>query len=49
MELMNFDQVKQLVEDDIGYLGEAYNIFKKCKNITDIQNLPEFQGKEVDR
>lgn len=44
---IGFDEVKAMVMNDQGHLGEARDIFKDLNSVEDLINLPEFKGKEL--
>jgi 8-oxo-dGTP pyrophosphatase MutT (NUDIX family) len=46
---LSFDDVKALVMQGKGYLGESVDIFEKAGGLDGLLALPEFQGQEVDR
>jgi 8-oxo-dGTP pyrophosphatase MutT (NUDIX family) len=46
---LSFDDVKALVMQGKGYLGESVDIFEKAGSLDGLLNLPGFQGQEVDR
>lgn len=46
---LDFDEVKRLVLQQQGYLGESVDIFGSLNSVEDLLGLPEFEGLEVDR
>ena len=46
---LSFDEVKQKVFAREGYLGEDIDIFEKVLSIDELLQLPELEGKMVDR
>ncbi|MBI2009153.1 NUDIX hydrolase [Candidatus Saccharibacteria bacterium] len=44
-----FDDAKNFVITKSGYLGESMDVFEKADSLEGLINLPEFQGKEVNR
>lgn len=48
-ELKSFDEIKQLVKAEAGFLGESRFIVEQLEAAEDLTRLPEFQGKSVDR
>ncbi len=46
---VEFNELEDLVEKRVGYLGESNDIFQKARSIDDLLALPEFAGQEVDR
>jgi ADP-ribose pyrophosphatase YjhB (NUDIX family) len=46
---LDFSTVKSLVMQKVGYLGESSTIFESVASLTDLLNLPEFEGQTVDR
>lgn len=49
VQLLDFDEVKALVAQRKGYLGESNDIFEAARNLDGLLALPEFEGLEVDR
>jgi ADP-ribose pyrophosphatase len=49
VQQLSFDDVKALVMQGKGYLGESVDIFEKAGGLDGLLNLPGFQGQEVDR
>ena len=49
VEALTFEDVKKLVLDKAGYLGESLDIFEKVSNIEELLKLPRFKGVEIDR
>lgn len=49
VELMRFDEVKELALNKAGYLGEAQAILDTAGSIDGFEQLPEFEGHLVDR
>jgi len=49
LEVVSFDQLKQLVTSRTGYLGEVLPLFESLESLADLQAFPEYQGQEVDR
>jgi hypothetical protein len=43
-----FDEVKKLVLDKAGYLGEANSVFEDINTVGDLLTLPEFTGRTAD-
>jgi ADP-ribose pyrophosphatase len=46
---LNFEEVKELVLQHKGYLGESSDIFAAAETLDRLVALPEFVGQEVDR
>lgn len=46
---VTFDELKGLVLNKSGYLGESTSIFEPLQTIDELLALPAFQGQEVDR
>jgi ADP-ribose pyrophosphatase len=46
---LDVDEVKQLVINKAGYLGESVDLFKNVINIESLLALPDFSGQIVDR
>jgi ADP-ribose pyrophosphatase len=46
---VSFTDLKWMVMDDEGYLGESRDVLRDLENIDDLLALPEFTGHEVDR
>ncbi len=46
---LSFEEVKSMIMQDRGVLGQNRDIFQELNNIDDLLNLPEFIGQEVDR
>ena len=46
---LSFSEAKNLTVTKSGYLGESKEIFETLNNLEDLLNLPEFNGKEIDR
>lgn len=44
-----FDETKKKVMDKTGYLGESADLFKNSSSGRELTELPEFEGKLVDR
>jgi hypothetical protein len=38
-----------MIEENIGYLGEARNIFEKIRSIEHLYEMPEFNGTIINR
>lgn len=49
VEALPFVDVKKLILDKAGYLGESLDIFEKVNNIEELLGLPQFDGVEIDR
>jgi len=49
VEALPFVNVKKLVLDKAGYLGESLDIFEKVSDIEELLKLPQFDGVEIDR
>ena len=49
VEALAFVDVKKLVLDKAGYLGESLDIFEKVSNIEELLKLPQFDGVEIDK
>ena len=49
VKLMDFNKVKSKVLRGVGYLGESRDIFSDRKATKELLDIPEFQGREVDR
>lgn len=49
VQQIDFSDLKQLVMQGEGYLGESSDIFDKLNNIDDLLELPTYSGHEVDR
>lgn len=49
VNLLPIDKVKQLCAEEKGYMGAARLILDKAATVTELLNLPEFKGREVDR
>ncbi len=47
--LLSFAQVKQLIEDKVGYMGESQELFLGAEKVDDLLALPEFKGKTIKR
>ncbi|HTE58026.1 MAG TPA: NUDIX domain-containing protein [Verrucomicrobiae bacterium] len=45
----SFESLKKLIDDKVGSMGEARDLFDNLKSLDDLLALPEFQGQEVDR
>ena len=46
---LGFIELKQKIMDRSGYLGESFDLFQNIENVTQLMELPEFSGVEVDR
>jgi len=46
---VSFDELKQLVLDKAGYLGESLSVIGVINNLDQLLSLPEFQGQAVNR
>jgi ADP-ribose pyrophosphatase len=46
---LDFEELKQQVLADTGYLGESRDIFRNLHDVRELLQLPAFQGQEVDR
>jgi len=49
LEIVSFTQLKQLVQDRTGYLGEVFELFEPLQSLDDLRALPEYNGRDVDR
>jgi len=49
VEHLVFNEVKKLVFDKAGYLGEAQSVFENKESVVDLLGTTEFEGKEVNR
>lgn len=49
VQYFSFDEVKQKVYAREGFLGDDIDIFEKVSSIEELLQLPEFEGKLVDR
>lgn len=49
VQALDFDTVKSLVLQKVGYLGESSTIFEPCDSLDQLLALPGFQGQTVDR
>lgn len=49
LNFLDFEEVKQAVLARKGYLSSEIDIFEKVSSIDDLLQLPEFEGKTVDR
>jgi ADP-ribose pyrophosphatase len=49
LKKVTFDELKELVINKSGYLGESADIFKNLESPKQLLILPEFTGQEVDR
>ncbi|MEK7561618.1 MAG: NUDIX domain-containing protein [Patescibacteria group bacterium] len=49
VEALAFVDVKKLVLDKAGYLGESLDIFEKVSKIEELLKLPQFDGVEINR
>lgn len=49
VEALAFVDVKKLVLDKAGYLGESLDIFEKVSKIEELLKLPQFDGVEISR
>jgi len=49
VDFLPFDKVLQLVKEKTDYLGEEEEIFIRASSTKDLVELPEYQGKIVDR
>ncbi len=47
VEKMLFEDVKKLVLEKAGYLGEVEDVFGKVSSLESLQSLPEFSGKTI--
>ena len=47
-KVLSFDEAKSFVVTKSGYLGESMEIFDKAKNLSELLNRPEFEGKRID-
>ncbi len=45
ISLVEFDKLKTMVSDSVGYLGSNQDLFKNASSIEDLLNLPEYSGK----
>lgn len=48
VQSISFYNLKQLVDEKAGYLGESADIFENISSLGDLLDLPEFQGQTVD-
>lgn len=46
---VGFTDLKWMVFNDEGYLGESRDVLKNVESLEDLLQLPEFSGQEVDR
>ncbi|HSW85665.1 MAG TPA: NUDIX domain-containing protein [Candidatus Saccharimonadales bacterium] len=46
---VSFDDLKKIVLNKAGYLGESMSLIGKLENIDEMLSLPEFEGKVIDR
>lgn len=46
---LSFDELKQEVAADLGYLGESRDIFDNLFSLDDLKALPTYSGQAVDR
>lgn len=46
---LELDDLKTLIDEDIGYLGQSQPLLKNVNGIDQLMTLPEFKGREVDR
>jgi ADP-ribose pyrophosphatase len=46
---LDFDDLKTLINNDIGYLGESRGLLQQINNLKELKDLPEFRGQSVDR
>lgn len=49
VQLKDLNEVKESVQQGEGMLGYSRELFDGLVSIDDLKNMPEFQGKEVDR
>ena len=49
VDQLSFDEVKKLVLDNVGYLGEARAVFDDKTGIADVLSMPTFDGIEATR
>lgn len=49
VQVKSFDEVKNMAGRRVGYLGESRDLLENLDSISDLLQLPEFQGQEVDR
>ncbi len=49
VQALDFQAVKDLVMQKVGYLGESSTIFEPIQSLPQLLELAEFQGSEVDR
>ncbi len=49
VQALNFDTVKSLVMQKVGYLGDSSSIFDPVDSLDKLLALPEFSGQTVDR
>jgi 8-oxo-dGTP pyrophosphatase MutT (NUDIX family) len=49
VNLIEFSEVKRMVMNDDGVMGENRDIFESLNSLEDLLNLPEFIGQTVDR
>ena len=49
IEELTFDEVKQLVINKAGHLGESLAVFESVNSLEELLALPEFVGREIER
>lgn len=49
LQAIGFDELKQMIAKDLGYLGESRDIFDNINSLDELLNLPPYRGTEVDR
>jgi hypothetical protein len=48
-ELVTFEKFKDLVDNRVGFLGNADLITKGITSLEKLMTLPEFRGREIER
>ena len=49
VELLEFDEVKRLAAQRVGFLHEASELFENIDSLEGLEDLPEFSGRVLDR
>lgn len=49
VSLMDFDEVKRMSMDSVGYLGTNQDLFRRVSSIDELLELPEYSGQTIDR
>ncbi len=49
LKFVSFDELKKLVFNKAGYLGQAEEIFRDLSSFEQLLRLPEFSGQEIER